>query len=258
MHFPALDSVIQEDVIRRLVLLSEVKVVRRWDGNKFEALSKPVQNEHHGLIDHDGFPHEEGTSLPIYVVIGASAGGTKALETIVSGLPKDFPSPILVVQHLASGYVEGFARWLGNQTTLQVKVAEVQEIPQAGVLYLAPDDRHLTVSHDNRIVLRDDVSVNGFRPSIGALFSSVLVACGARLIAVLLSGMGADGALEMRALFDAGAVTIAQDKETSLIHGIPGEAIKLGAARYILPLEGIAPALVSLTTPMPKREEHLS
>ncbi|MDT8325456.1 MAG: CheB methylesterase domain-containing protein, partial [Bacteroidota bacterium] len=177
------------------------------------------------------------------VAIGASAGGTKALQSIFQTLPADFPVPVLVVQHMARGYVRGLARWLADQCPLEFVTAEDGERPRAGVVYIASDDRHLTVGPDHRILLSDDESVNGFKPSIARLFSSVHDAYGAHSAAVLLSGMGNDGAAEMRRLFDADACTIAQDKETSLIHGIPGEAIKLAAARFILPVQEIATAL---------------
>ncbi len=246
LHFPDDDTQAQEQVVRQLVLLSEVKVIRRWDGNKYESLSRTLPAEFGAdTALPDAYQSDVKISIPNIVVAGASAGGTKALEEIVSHLPADFPLPILVVQHLAGGYVGGFARWLQQQTLLQVRVAEQSTPIEAGVLYLAPDNRHLTVSRENRIVLREDAPLNGFRPSIGTLFLSALDAFGSSTIAVLLSGMGVDGAQEMRALFDIGATTLAQDKETSLIYGIPGEAIKLGAARHILPVQKIAPALIS-------------
>jgi two-component system chemotaxis response regulator CheB len=219
---------------KTLRLMSEIKVVRRWDSGRFESLPKVFHPD----------PTEEMPEYRIDVVaIGASAGGTKALQTIFQTLPPDFPVPILVVQHMARGYVGGLARWLADQCPLDFIIAEDGVRPRPGCVYLASDDRHLTVGADHRILLSDDESVNGFKPSIARLFSSIHDAYGAHSAAVLLSGMGNDGAAEMRRLFDAGACTIAQDKETSLIHGIPGEAIKLAAARFILPVQEISPAL---------------
>jgi two-component system chemotaxis response regulator CheB len=219
---------------RNLRLMAELKVVRRWDSKRFDAFYSSTHP-----------PRETFTSQhPIDIVaIGGSAGGTKGLQCIFNALPADFPLPVLVVQHIAKGYVEGLARWLADQSALSFVVAEEGTALKAGVVYLASDDRHLTVASDHRILLSDDESVNGFRPSIARLFSSVHDVFGAGTAAVLLSGMGNDGAKEMRQLFDIGASTIAQDKETSLIHGIPGEAIKLAAARFILPVHEISPAL---------------
>lgn len=219
---------------KTLRLMSEIKVVRRWDSRRFESLQK--------LFHPDPEEEIQPCSTDI-VAIGASAGGTKALQSIFQTLPADFPVPVLVVQHMARGYVGGLARWLADQCPLEFVIAEDGVRPRPGYVYIASDDRHLTVGSDHRILLTDDESVNGFKPSIARLFSSIHDAYGAHSAAVLLSGMGNDGAAEMRRLFDAGACTIAQDKETSLIHGIPGEAIKLAAARFILPVQEISAAL---------------
>ncbi|MCB2204175.1 chemotaxis response regulator protein-glutamate methylesterase [bacterium] len=225
------------ELARNLRLMSEIKVIRRWDSSRFEALQRIFHPE----------AEEDSPQYNIKLVaIGASAGGTKALQSIFQQLPEDFPVPVLVVQHLARGYVGGLARWLADQCPMKFVIAEEGMSLRAGTVYLASDDKHLTVGPDHRILLSDEESVNGFKPSIARLFSSVHDTFGADCAAVLLSGMGNDGAAEMRRLLDVGACTIAQDKETSLIHGIPGEAIKLSAARFILPLQEIPTALHAL------------
>jgi two-component system, chemotaxis family, protein-glutamate methylesterase/glutaminase len=223
---------------KNICLLSEVRVVRRWDSSRLEALTR-VQHE----MTLTGLQqHHVGV-----VAIGASAGGTKALQELFSILPRSFPLPILVVQHIATGYINGLVRWLSEQTELPVRTATEGTPLQGGTIYLAPDDCHLTVDQKHCILLTDDEPVNGFKPSIGRLFSSVYEAYGGNAVAVLLSGMGNDGAQEMRQLHDAGAITIAQDKATSLIHGIPGEAIKLAAVTSVLPIQEIGPALLALS-----------
>jgi two-component system chemotaxis response regulator CheB len=244
LTIPALDESpdeqpLAEQFAKSLRLMSEIKVVRRWDSAKLESLSRPMQgtppvgrqDQHFGVIG-----------------IGASAGGTKALQEVFSHLPSTFPLPILVVQHIAKGYLNGLARWLGEQTDLRVMIAENGCALEGGRVYLAPDDAHLTVDGKHRILLADDEPVNGFKPSIDRLFRGIYESYGGHAIAVLLSGMGNDGAQEMRRLHLAGAVTIAQDKATSLIHGIPGEAIKLAAVSSVLPIQEIGPALLSLTS----------
>ncbi|MBN1446912.1 MAG: chemotaxis response regulator protein-glutamate methylesterase [Bacteroidetes bacterium] len=234
-HDDAVESAdLLRDLGRNLRLMAEVKVVRRWDGARFESLQRILHPVHDTAAD--GTPAE-------VIAMGASAGGTKALQEIFRDLREDFPLPIFVVQHIAKGYIRGLARWLDEQTRLQVKIAEDGTMPQSGTIYLAPDDYHLTVAGDRRILLSAEESTNGFRPSIAQLFSSVARTYQSKAVAVLLSGMGNDGAAEMRRLYDLGALTIAQDKETSLIHGIPGEAIKLQAARFILPIQEIGTAL---------------
>ena len=244
LHLPRCEDGVEEaedteQLIKNLYLLSEVKVVRRWDSNRLESLTR-VQQELAAAVRHE---HRIGV-----VVIGASAGGTKALQQVFSILPGDFPLPILVVQHIASGYIGGLARWLGEQTPLRVCIAEEGNALEPCTVYLAPDGRHLTVDQKHCILLADDEPVNGFKPSIARLFGSIVDTFGGNAAAVLLSGMGNDGAREMRALHDAGAITIAQDKDTSLIHGIPGEAIKLAAVTSVLPVQEIGPALHALAT----------
>lgn len=227
-----------EDVCKSLRLMSEVKVVRRWESKRFHTFPKPEEDE----VEE----HTYKNSIDI-VVIGASAGGTNALQVVFEALPVDFATPILVVQHIAAGYVDGLVRWLSDQCDLPVVLAETGIIPQPGCIYLAPDNHHLTVDRNRCILLTNEDPINGFRPAIARLFSSVHDVYGAHSAAVLLSGMGSDGAAQMRQLYDAGACTIAQDKETSLIHGIPGEAIKLAATRHILPVQEIGMKLDALT-----------
>jgi two-component system chemotaxis response regulator CheB len=222
-----------KQTLRSLQLLSEVKVIRRRGPSLLAA----------GTAVADTPMHETHASDARAVVMGASAGGTKALQEILSRLPADFSLPILVVQHIAGGYIGGLARWLSDQTALRIVVAQHDEELLPATVYLAPDDRHLVITSTRKIALLDQEPVNGFRPSISMLFASAAEAYGGACIPVLLSGMGTDGAAEMRILFQAGARTIAQDKESSLIHGIPGEAIKLGAVRYVLPVQHIASAL---------------
>jgi two-component system chemotaxis response regulator CheB len=227
-----------EDICNSLRLMSEVKVVRRWDRARFASFG----------ITQEPVSAADRTDHPIDIVaIGASAGGTKALQAVFRDLSEDFPVPILVVQHIAKGYVEGLVRWLSEQCSVAVQVARNGIALREGCIYLAPDDHHLTVDDSRRILLTNEESLNGFRPAIARLFSSVCDVYGSDAAAVLLSGMGTDGAAEMRRLYDAGACTIAQDKETSLIHGIPGEAIKLSAVRHILPIQEIGKILSTVT-----------
>ena len=233
------DQAAAEQLAKSLHLMAEIKVVRRWDGSRLEALARTQQD----LAASGRQQHAVDV-----VCIGASAGGTNALQEVFSQLPASFPLPILVVQHISSGYVGGLARWLGEQTDLRVCIAEDGMELERGTIYLAPDERHLTVDEKHRILLSDDEPMNGFKPSIARLFGSVHHAYGGNAVAVLLSGMGSDGAMEMRTLHDAGAITIAQDKDTSLIHGIPGEAIKLAAVTSVLPVQHIGAALFAIAS----------
>lgn len=174
------------------------------------------------------------------VAIGASTGGPPVLQTILSGLSRPLPVPILIVQHLSRGFQSSLISWLSDATRLRIVVAQQGMLLDAGVVYLAPDDRHMAVDAGGRAVMNSDPPENGSRPSVSVLFRSVAQRYGPHAVGILLTGMGRDGAKELKLMRDKGAVTIAQDEETSVVHGMPGEAIKLKGARYILPPERIA------------------
>jgi two-component system chemotaxis response regulator CheB len=142
--------------------------------------------------------------------------------------------------------VEGFADWLGGSILLPVHIATQGEKPLPGHCYIAPDNFHMGVGQDLRIVLSSDEPKNGSKPSVAYLFHSVAEVLGPRVVGVLLTGMGRDGALELKEIKNNGAVTFVQNEETSVVFGMPGEAIKLDAATYILSPEEIADGLVAL------------
>jgi two-component system chemotaxis response regulator CheB len=180
------------------------------------------------------------------VAIGASTGGPPVLQTILAGLPKDFPAPLVIVQHMAAGFVRGFVEWLAHSSALPVHLATHGEHMLAGHVYVAPDGFQMKVDRGGKIALTRDPPENGLRPSVSYLFRSVAEVYGCDAVAGLLTGMGRDGAEELRRLKEKGAVTFAQDKDSSVVHGMPGEAIKLDAAMLILPPEKIAAVLMNL------------
>ncbi|HEY9073674.1 MAG TPA: CheB methylesterase domain-containing protein, partial [Desulfobaccales bacterium] len=171
------------------------------------------------------------------------------LKKILAGLGADFPAPVLMVQHMSPGFVTGLAEWLDQSAGFAVRVAQNQELIRPGHAYLAPDDYHMGIDRFGRIELNREAPVNGLRPAIAPLFRSVAERYGPHAVGILLTGMGADGAAELALMKEKGAITMAQDKESSVVHGIPGEAIKLGAAMYILAPEQIAELLKTLTSP---------
>jgi two-component system chemotaxis response regulator CheB len=225
------------ELIQTVKLMSEVKVVRRWPRFKKEPVPPTVMDKFKAA------PAEVKV-----VAIGSSTGGPMVLQTILSRLPKDFPVPVLIVQHMASGFLSGFAEWLGDSSALPVHVAIDNERLLPGHVYLAPDGFHMELASENRIMLTKEEPENGLRPSVSYLFRSVAQVFGRKAIGVLLTGMGRDGAGELKSMKDKGAITIAQDKESSIVHGMPGEAISLGATTYVLPPEGIASALASIAS----------
>jgi two-component system, chemotaxis family, protein-glutamate methylesterase/glutaminase len=184
------------------------------------------------------------------IVIGASTGGPSALAQVLHALPANFDVPILIVLHLGSAFATHFAEWLTLQAGRAVGYAVEDEKLSSlrGVVRLAPPDRHL-VMRGQRLHLTCTPERHSCRPSVDELFESVASDLGANAVGCLLTGMGRDGAQGLLRLRQAGAATIAQDEETSVIYGMPREAFLLGAVERVLPLQEIAPNLVSLATP---------
>lgn len=226
-----------EEFLKTVKLMSEVKVVRRWP-RLMKAPTSPLISKSEPLK----------TPGEIQVVaIGASTGGPLVLQTILSRLPGDFPAPVLVVQHIAAGFVQGFADWLAHAARLPVRLAAHGDLLQPGQVYIAPDGAHMGVGNGRSLRLSRDDPEGGLRPSVSHLFRSVAQHFGPRAVGVLLSGMGQDGAEALKLMKDQGAITLVQDEESSVVHGMPGMAIQLGAATHVLSPEGIAAALTSLT-----------
>jgi two-component system chemotaxis response regulator CheB len=229
-------EVTARELVQTVKLMSEVKVVRRWPRTRRAAPARrPVQM---GLA-------QEPAKVRI-VAIGASTGGPPVLQTILAALPKDFPAPLVIVQHMAAGFVSGFVEWLAQSVSLPVHIATHGETVLPGHVYVAPDEHQMKVERGGKISLTKDEPENGLRPSVSYLFRSVAETYGCDAVAGLLTGMGRDGAEELRLMKEKGAVTFVQDKDSSVVHGMPGEAIKLDAAMLVLPPEKIAPVLANL------------
>ncbi len=226
-----------EELLRTVKLMSEIKVVRRWNASRMGGAAAPVAASQ---VLRARSPRAQ------FVAIGASTGGPVVIETILLNLPRNFPVPILIVQHMAAGFIQGFVEWLGCSTGFSVHVAAHGELPRGGQVYVAPDGHHLGVAPDGRLTLSNLPAEYGLRPSVSYLFRTVSQVCGERAIGILLTGMGKDGARELKLMNDLGAITLAQDKESSIVHGMPGEAILRGGATYVLPPLKIAEMLASL------------
>jgi two-component system, chemotaxis family, protein-glutamate methylesterase/glutaminase len=225
------------ELIRTVKTMSEIKVVRRIPGRKREFAQSPPIAAMAAVTAHD---------IQI-AAIGASTGGPPALKTILSGLPRDLNFPVLIVQHIARGFIGGFAGWLANASGFPVHVASHGQQTIPGHSYIAPDGFHMEITADSRIALNDGPPENGLRPSAAALFRSVAQVFGPEAVGVLLTGMGRDGADELKGMKEKGAITIAQDKESSVVNGMPGEAVKINAETYVMPPEGIAEFLKLLS-----------
>jgi chemotaxis response regulator CheB len=182
------------------------------------------------------------------VAIGASAGGPTALATVLRGLPRDFPAAIVIVQHVDEQFARGMATWLGQQTALTVKVAAEGDRLAPGTVLLAGTSNHLVFKGANRIGYDVEPTGYSYRPSVDVLFQSVSHHWPGEVIGVLLTGMGRDGAVGLRALRNQGHHTIAQDEASSAVCGMPKAAAKLHAAIDILPVDRIAPRLMGIVT----------
>jgi two-component system, chemotaxis family, protein-glutamate methylesterase/glutaminase len=223
------------NLLQTVRLMSEVKVVRRWNRSRSVPLTLPASSS--------GKPRvSAGVKL---IGIGASTGGPPVLQAILSGLPKDFPVPLLIVQHIARGFLPGMVDWLSQTTGLRVQIAAHGAAPLPGHAYVAPDDFHLAADARGHLVLAREQPESGLRPAVSYLFRSLADSYGANAVGVLLTGMGRDGAAELKLMKDRGAFTIAQDRDSSIVHGMPGAAIELGAASQVLAADKIAGALIA-------------
>ena len=231
-----------EALARRLIdtvkAMAEVRVIRRWPRVRSGAQKpQPV-------------PPPRAAGPLRLVAVGASTGGPPALQRLLAGLPKPCPVPVVIVQHISAGFVQGLGDWLTATTGMPVRSARPGELAPAGTALLAPDDWQTSVSREGRIICQPEPAEHGLRPAVSFLFRAVAQNFGPCAVGVLLTGMGRDGAAELKLMRDAGAVTLAQDQESSIVHGMPGEAIRLGAATHIGSPESLAAVLNGLLTPL--------
>ena len=187
------------------------------------------------------------TKPPAVVLIAASAGGVQALSTILHGLPKEFPAPIVVVQHRPARHRSLLVKILEKRTVLPVINAVDGETLEAGTVYVARADQHLTVTNNGRFAYSDGHRIRNVLSSANPLFASAANTFGAGAIGLVLTGMDSDGTDGLQAIKEHGGVVIVQDRATSAHFDMPRSAISTGAVDYILPLEEIAPALRRVT-----------
>lgn len=212
---------------RQLVLLAGVPVVRHPRGRRRRTSS--------------GLPAVM-PSFPL-VAIAASLGGPRALVEVLSDLGEGFRAPVVVVQHISPGFSDDLARWLAVETGLPVHEARDGQRLVKGEIFVSPSHLHLLVQETGTLKLDDGPPVGGFKPSCDVLLSSVARAFGPRAVGVVLTGMGRDGAAGLLDIRQRGGHTIAQDEATSVVYGMPREAVALGAAEKVLPLDDIGAQL---------------
>ncbi|MCB1778116.1 MAG: chemotaxis-specific protein-glutamate methyltransferase CheB [Candidatus Competibacteraceae bacterium] len=172
--------------------------------------------------------------------IAASTGGPQALAQLLSGLPADFPAPVLIAQHISDGFAAGMAAWLNSLCPLTVAIAQEGERLVAGRIYLADCRMHLTITPNQQIHLQPRAERDIYRPSCDVMLTAVAEVFGPRAVGIILTGMGHDGAQGMAAIRRAGGFTLGQDEATSVVYGMNREAVMAGDVQSVLPLNAIA------------------
>jgi len=233
-----------DELVSMLRLMSGVRVIRHWSGPT-KGDTKELKADNTPVIKRKTAPLSG--PQPEVVAIGASAGGPGTLARVLSGLPADFPLPVLIVQHLTREFMPGLAEWLDRACPLNVRLATAGEIPRPGTVLVSPGGVHLKVSADRRIVLDSDQGAYRHHPAVDVLFDSVARYYRQSAIGIVLTGMGDDGAAGLQAMRQAGARTIAQDEESCIVFGMPAAAIAQGAAEFVLPVGRIASAILELS-----------
>ncbi|MCP6763138.1 MAG: chemotaxis-specific protein-glutamate methyltransferase CheB [Fischerella sp. CENA71] len=232
------DEEFKQELINKIKILSGVKVFR-----KKRKLGTKTQN-----FQAASFAALSSKSLvkPKLVAIGASTGGPQALKEIFTKLPLDFSLPVICVQHIYLGFLQGLIDWLAVDCRLPIQIAQLGDTPKPGRIYFPPEQQHLELDQKGRFIYSDSPPVAGHRPSVTVTFASVAKFYGQACVGILLTGMGRDGAEGMQAIAQAGGFTIAQDEASSVVFGMPKAAVELGAAQQVLPIQAIAPRLLAL------------
>lgn len=244
---------VRNELVRKLRTCSKVRVIRNILRSSPAAIARPESakpdfasvtaergNGAPGTSSH-GIP-SHGSGLPL-AVLAASTGGPATLMTLLPQFAAGYPGAVLVVQHMPGAFTPQFAEQLASVSHLPVKQAENGEILRAGHVYVCPGDSHLRVLPPGRIALDSGPRIAGYRPSIDVTLESVAALAGPYAAVAILTGMGNDGARGVIAIQQKGGLVLAQDESTSVIFGMPAEAIKTGAVQQVLPLQQIAAAL---------------
>ncbi len=220
-------------------LLKKIDRIGKISGIKDKPLPRPsAQPQEIGSK-----PKEKGTPL---IAIGCSTGGPQALVKILQNLPGDFSGSIIIVQHMDEQFSGGLADWLNSQVKLTVGVLKEGDRPLPGTVLIPATDNHVIMRPDKTFGYSVEPRDNFYHPSVDVLFSSLARYWRGRCVGVILTGMGRDGAVGLLALRQQGHVTIAQDKKSSVVYGMPKAAVNLEAVQMILPVESIGPAIINI------------
>jgi two-component system chemotaxis response regulator CheB len=239
---------IKEELLRKVRMAAKVRVVRTASRlatslqNANGATAAPDSKEKFPSTKHNAAPSLD-QRFPV-VVLAASTGGPATVMRLAPGFTREFPAAVILVQHMPASFTAQYATQLAEFTGIRVKEAEANESLQPGTLYICPGGQHLRVTPTGRIQLDGSSGrINGYLPNIDATMETVAAYAGAMTIGAVLTGMGNDGALGAKAIKAAGGLVLAQDEATSVIFGMPAEAIKVGAVDQVLGIDDIYPAI---------------
>lgn len=234
-------------LVTTLKAMAGVAVIHHWPSR-----SAPTTGPLSPLFS----PGQDQKNTVAVLGIASSTGGPTALATILEQIPATFPVPILIVQHISEGFESGLAHWLNTLSSLPVEVGRVGQQLEPGRVLIAPSGAHTRLSSTGRIML--DKNTDGYLhvPSADIMLSSLAGVYGRRAMGVVLTGMGADGAAGLRAIFDAGGITLAQDEESSVVYGMPKEAVALGGTQFVIPLKRMARVIAAMVTSNKDRGER--
>lgn len=240
-------SAYTEEIIAKIKMASNVRV-RQLERPASQGAHVPPKHSADAVLQSPPQQPRHFKTTERIVAIGASTGGTEAIKDVLVCLPAGTPG-VVVTQHIPEAFSGPFARRMDSVSPMTVCEAKDGQQIVPGHVYIAPGDRHLLVSRDGaRYVCRlnDGPPVNRHRPSVDVMFRSVAQHVGPNALGIILTGMGDDGARGMKEMHEAGAYTLAQDEKTSVVWGMPGQAVKVGGVDEVLPLGGIAPKLLKL------------
>lgn len=245
---------IRDEICRKLKMAARVRVVRNARNAGLEKArgalanspyAKPSPSNGNGNGNGSGAhsPSSGSNTRHPLVVMAASTGGPQTLMQLIPAISRDFNGTIILVQHMPGTFTSQFSKQLAEVATLHVKEAEHGDELRSGTLYVCPGSHHLCISGTGRIELKEGERINGYRPCADLTMESAAAYAGPMCIGVVLTGMGGDGARGVQAVKAAGGHVIAQDENTSVIFGMPSEAIKTGSVDQVLPLDSIPAAL---------------
>jgi two-component system chemotaxis response regulator CheB len=243
----SVDQTVAQALIQRIRILSGVVPIRRHARRTTlptpVPVTPPVSSPGTVLPSSLSLPSPLPAQRPSYVVIGASTGGPQALAAIFSRLPASWPTPILCVQHIGEEFLDEMIFWMQRDSALPIRIATHMEQPRAGHIYFPPVRHHLALTATGHMTVIAPDGDTLHCPSVDRLFRSMADHHGSRTVAILLTGMGADGAQGMVNIRQQGGLTIAQDEESCVVFGMPRQAIEQGGACHVLHLDRIVPLL---------------